>query len=400
MSEPPSNWLRTTVGAVTINHDNRRIPVKASDRAKRPGPFRYYGAQGIIDHVDDFLFDGTFLLIAEDGANLNSRVQPIAQLVVGQFWVNNHAHIVQARDQIDLRFLKHFLNGHSLEGVVRGTAQPKLTKADLNRLALPLPPLTEQRRIVDILEDHFSRLDAAESLAAATLARTHALRASTLQSKFVGTPIPLGKLSLDSGYGTSTKCGYDGAGVPVVRIPSIASGRIDLSDEKRAIDPLVDLSPLMLAEGDLLLVRTNGSRDLIGRTAVVQSGVAAAFASYLIRFKIDKSRALPQWVQLMLDAPASRRALEGMAASSAGQYNLGLKKLDAVQVPCPDLDTQDRLLAEASETSLGIESIVRSIGQARIRSDALRRSLFNAAFGGTLTGRASDMDLAEEMASV
>ena len=80
---------------ITINFDKKRIPLSAAQRKKRHGIYRYYGAQGVIDYIDDYIFDGTFLLIAEDGENLKSQKQNIAQIATGKFWVNNHAHIVQ-----------------------------------------------------------------------------------------------------------------------------------------------------------------------------------------------------------------------------------------------------------------------------------------------------------------
>lgn len=99
---------------VTINFDKKRIPLSSAQREKRQGTFRYYGAQGVIDHVDDYIFDGTYLLIAEDGENLKSKKQNIAQVVDGQFWVNNHAHIVQGNEQCDTRFLCYLINSMDL----------------------------------------------------------------------------------------------------------------------------------------------------------------------------------------------------------------------------------------------------------------------------------------------
>ncbi|MBM0275748.1 restriction endonuclease subunit S [Micromonospora tarensis] len=281
-----------------------------------------------------------------------------------------------------------------------GVGRPRLGLKVIRQIPVPLPPLDEQRRIVDILEDHLSRLDAGERAIIDAIKRQRSLRASVLQSSHVGPTVSLGGLSIDAGYGTSTKCDYHGPGLPVVRIPNVVDGKVDLSDQKRALDESVDLSGMMLAEGDLLIVRTNGSRDLIGRTAVVQSGVTAAFASYLIRFKIDRTRARPEWVQLMLEAPKSRRVLEGMAASSAGQYNLGLKKLNTVEVPCPSISEQERMLAVAAGFEWSSRSVAQYIEKARQRSTALRRALLDAAFSGRLTGRASDMNRVEEMASV
>ncbi len=136
---------------VTINFDKKRIPLSSAQREKRQGTFRYYGAQGVIDHVDDYIYDGTYLLIAEDGENLKSKKQNIAQVVDGQFWVNNHAHIVQGNEQSDTRFLCYLINSMDLSGYVTGSAQPKLSQANLNAITLSLPTLVEQKRIVEYL---------------------------------------------------------------------------------------------------------------------------------------------------------------------------------------------------------------------------------------------------------
>lgn len=277
-----------------------------------------------------------------------------------------------------------------------------LTQSRFLELELAVPPVDEQRRIVDILEDHLSRLDAADSALDAAHRRSDLLRSVTLNCLAPDemSLATLGDLSVDSGYGTSTKCVVDGPGVPVVRIPNLVGGRIELADEKRVADPSVDLTHLMLAQDDLLIVRTNGSRDLIGRAAVVGSEIHASFASYLIRFKVDMAQARPQWVRIMLGAPSQRRVLEAMAASSAGQYNLGLKKLNRVPIPCPSLDRQDQLLLRFDDQEWAQHSLTRSLDTGRARSQSLRRSLLAAAFSGRLTGRTSDMEMVGEMAGV
>ena len=136
---------------VTINFDKKRVPLSGAQREKRQGKYRYYGAQGVIDHIDDFIFDGTYLLIAEDGENLKSKKQNIAQVVEGQFWVNNHAHIVQGNKLCDTRYLCYLLNSMDLSGYVTGSAQPKLSQANLNAVRLFLPPISVQNKIVEYL---------------------------------------------------------------------------------------------------------------------------------------------------------------------------------------------------------------------------------------------------------
>lgn len=136
---------------VSNNYDKKRVPLSSAQRAKRQGNYRYYGAQGVIDYIDDYIFDGTFMLIAEDGENLKSKKQNIAQVVNGKFWVNNHAHIVTGNDLCDTRYLCYLINCMDLSGYVTGSAQPKLSQANLNAVKVLLPQIEAQKKIVDYL---------------------------------------------------------------------------------------------------------------------------------------------------------------------------------------------------------------------------------------------------------
>ena len=142
-------WQTCTLGELTNNFDAIRIPVKETDRGA--GPYPYYGASGVVDHVDGFLFDGEYLLIAEDGENLRTRTTPIAFLANGKFWVNNHAHIVQGNSNADTRFLKYALSVLDISGYLTGSTMPKLTQGNMNRIPLLTPPLPKQRTIAHIL---------------------------------------------------------------------------------------------------------------------------------------------------------------------------------------------------------------------------------------------------------
>ena len=136
---------------ITLNYDKKRIPLSAMERTKRQGAFRYFGAQGVIDYVDDYIFDGKYLLIAEDGENLKSKRQNIAQIVEGKFWVNNHAHIVQCNDKCILEYLAYLINGKDVSGYITGSAQPKLSQANLNAMKFDIPSIKEQQDILSIL---------------------------------------------------------------------------------------------------------------------------------------------------------------------------------------------------------------------------------------------------------
>ena len=144
-----AEWTTSRFDELSINFDGKRRPVKESDR--RPGPYPYYGASGVVDHVDDYIFDGDYLLVAEDGENLRTRQTPIAFLARGRFWVNNHAHIVAGNERADTRFLAYALRHADIDAYLTGAVMPKLTQGNLNRIEISHPLLPEQRAIAGVL---------------------------------------------------------------------------------------------------------------------------------------------------------------------------------------------------------------------------------------------------------
>ena len=158
--EIPGNWMWVRLGDVSYNKDGQRIPLKQADRDKQKNIYDYYGASGVIDQVEDYLFDKPLLLISEDGANLLARTKPIAFIARGKYWVNNHAHVLDGIDIYFLEYLRLYVDATNLSSFITGTAQPKLTQAKLNRLVIALPPLAEQKRIADKVATLFTQLDA------------------------------------------------------------------------------------------------------------------------------------------------------------------------------------------------------------------------------------------------
>lgn len=155
----PEKWKWVQFKSTCSSLDGKRVPVKKSDRKKQARNFPYYGATGIIDYVENYIFDGTYLLIGEDGANLLSKAKDNAFMVSGKFWLNNHAHIFESNEVAELSYLRLVINSMSLNPYVTGSAQPKLTQKKLLSIPVPLPPLTEQRRIVAKVEELMAQVD-------------------------------------------------------------------------------------------------------------------------------------------------------------------------------------------------------------------------------------------------
>ena len=160
----PENWCWCRFGEITINRDSERIPLSVSQRELLKKKYDYYGASGIIDKVDNYLFDKDLLLIGEDGANLLTRSTPIAFIASGKYWVNNHAHVIDCNSNyINLNYIKFFINAISLAKYVTGTAQPKMNQEKMNSIPVALPPLAVQNAIVAKLEQVLPLVDAYEN---------------------------------------------------------------------------------------------------------------------------------------------------------------------------------------------------------------------------------------------
>ncbi|MDI3317841.1 MAG: restriction endonuclease subunit S [Bacillota bacterium] len=134
------------LGELVENLDSRRIPLSSRVRAQRRGPYPYYGATGVMDHIDGYLFDGLHLLVAEDGSVEREDGAPFIQLVQGKFWVNNHAHVLRGVDDEDTKYIYYALSTVPVRPFVTGSVQPKLSQANLNRIPIPYPPDRATRR--------------------------------------------------------------------------------------------------------------------------------------------------------------------------------------------------------------------------------------------------------------
>jgi type I restriction enzyme, S subunit len=160
LPEIPSHWAEASVRSEMQCLNRRRVPLSAIERGTMQGPYDYYGASGVIDHISKYLFEDNLLLLAEDGANLVLRNLPLAIVARGQFWVNNHAHILKPRSG-SLEFFAHLMECIDYRPWISGAAQPKLTKDRLLSIRLAAPPIDEQAEIVDRIAKEIADIDVA-----------------------------------------------------------------------------------------------------------------------------------------------------------------------------------------------------------------------------------------------
>lgn len=181
--KPKEGWEEKTLPKLSENLDSIRKPVTKKDRTE--GIYPYYGASGIVDYVDNYLFDEDLLCISEDGANLLMRTYPIAFPISGKAWVNNHAHVLRFRCMATQRYVEYYFAGLKLDEYITGAAQPKLTQKALNSIIINIPrSLDEQHSIVAHLDALSSNIRKLEELQQKTIAECDDLKQAMLREVF------------------------------------------------------------------------------------------------------------------------------------------------------------------------------------------------------------------------
>ena len=186
IGEAPAHWEIPKLGFLTTCFDRRRVPLNAEERGSQQGVYPYWGANGIVDHIDKWIFDEELILLGEDGAPFFDRTKPVAFVVNGRIWVNNHTHVLRARHDVVPSFLAHTLNSVDYRFYIGGSTRDKLTQDDMNRIRVILPPLHEQKAITSALASDTAKLDALQAGATSALDLLGELRAALITAAVTG----------------------------------------------------------------------------------------------------------------------------------------------------------------------------------------------------------------------
>jgi type I restriction enzyme, S subunit len=306
-------------------------------------------------------------------------------------------HLIRVRPAPDLnaRFLGLLWNSPTVRKALSEVASSTsglhtLSVAKLKRVMIPVPPLDEQRRSVELLDDHLSRLAAADAYLDVAQRRAVTLHDQVLSSELdatAGEAIALGELltaRLANGKSVPTQDG----GFPVLRLTALRGGRVDLTERKAGAWSADQAAPFLVQRGDFLIARGNGSLRLVGRGGlVIDDPDPVAYPDTLIRARLNASLVSPQFVALVWNAPAVRRQIENAARTTAGIYKVNQKDLAAVKVPVPSLADQERVVDAVTLARERLTRLTTEVSRSQTRGVALRRSLLAAAFAGHLTHR-------------
>lgn len=397
--EIPDSWEWVSLGDYLINRDGERIPVSLNIRSKQTNKiYDYYGAAGVIDKVDSFLFNERLLLIGEDGANLISRAKDNAFFADGKYWVNNHAHILDATNKSLLDFVALYINAIALDNYVTGSAQPKLSQDSLNRIQVPIPPFAEQVRILNSVQSYrgivnYTNQEKQAINEAITLIKSKILDLA-MQGKLVpqdpaDEPAadmllrinPKAKIITDNPHyprWVSTQLGEVCDFERGITFPSVAKEHTKTINNIAClrtanIHDEVDLTSLWFIDksflrgnsnklirlGDIIMSTAN-SRELVGRSVIIKTcEEEMTFGGFVTA--IRTSVLSPAFLQLFLKYKTMRGDFSKIATQTTNIANLNTKILSGVYISFPCLMEQKRIVAKIEQLYQILDEIEASL---------------------------------------
>ena len=402
----PDTWMFVRFGELLITRDSERIPVSVSDRNKRAKIYDYYGASGVIDKIDDFLFDKELLLIGEDGANLLSRSTPIAFIAKGKYWVNNHAHVLDACCNLNLDYVCYYINAISLAPYVTGTAQPKMNQENMNAIWIALPPLAEQKRIVAKVEELLPYVDryaaAYEKLEQFNAKFPGDMKKSILQFAIQGKLVeqrseegtgeelyrqiqtekqrlikegkikkekPLAEISEDEvpfeipeswkwirfgevyslSNGTASRGTKGGIKRPVLRLADLSSGAVDVSNIRSIELSEKEFLSHQVVKDDLIFIRVNGTKARVATAFHYKEDNVVSYCDHLFCGHKVSEGILVEYMMYIFNAASTRKQLLPEIKTTAGQNTISQTSMAKIIIPLPPLAEQKRIVAKLEE---------------------------------------------------
>lgn len=321
--------------------DNRRKPVTKA--AREAGEYPYYGANGIQDYVSDYIFDGTFVLVGEDGSVVTPAGTPVVTWATGKIWVNNHAHIIEEKDGVLLRFLFHYLQTVNVSPLIHGNI-PKLTGGDFRAIRIPLPPLPVQQEIVRIL-DNFTELTA--ELTAELAARRKQYEYYRDELLRQGTITHYGKIIdmlvqpiTDGPHTTPTLVEK---GIPFLSAEAVFDGRIHFNKKRGFITEEFDSEccrKYKPQRDDVLMVKSGSTT---GKVGYVDTDERFNVWSPLAAMRVNAKNS-PRFLFHLLQSEHVQKQVR-TKASHGSQPNLSMRALEQFDVPIPSFDVQEEIAA-------------------------------------------------------
>jgi len=375
--------------------DALRKPISAKERQARIAEkkqselYPYYGATGQVGYIDDYLIDGEYILLGEDGAPFLDAFAKKAYIIKGKSWVNNHAHIL--RSKTNNRFLYFYLNYFNYKGYVSGTTRLKLTQAQMKTIPVPVPSVDEQAHIVARIEELFSTLDASVAELQTAKERLKVYRQAVLKDAFSDVPLDEYKLlrtvfsDLPQNGLYKPKTAY-GSGTRILRIDGFYDGRIlNDYDFKRLELNESEIEQYQLNKWDLVVNRVN-SMPYLGKCALVRDLTEiTVYESNMMRIRLDSTKVDPEYVTYYLSSFAGRKELTKNAKQAVNQASINQTDVGNALIPVPDNLEYQRKMVYAINARISVcNNIEQTIDTAMQQAEVMRQSILKQAFEGRM----------------
>ena len=377
--------------------DSLRKPINRGERTSRIAGktqselYPYYGATGQVGFIDDYITDGEYVLLGEDGAPFLDAYASKAYIISGKTWVNNHAHVL--RSKTNNKFLCYYLNSFNYKGYVSGTTRLKLTQAEMKRIPVPMPPIQEQERIVARIEELFSQLDAGVETLKKTKAQLAVYRQAVLKEAFDSASedckmLPISEILTKTRKGMSTgpfgtmikKSDHKTSGVPMLGIENIGKGQF-IDGNKIYVTPekAEELKAFTLKAGDIIISRSGTVGEIC---AVPERAEGALLSTNLMRVSLDNSIirsdyfiALFQSKGIVLDQ------IKELCKGSTRDF-LNQTILKQIVFPVPSIEKQSEIVSIIEARMSVCDSIEQTVNTALQQAEAMRQSILKDAFEG------------------
>ncbi|RAW45607.1 hypothetical protein DQW50_08670 [Halorubrum sp. 48-1-W] len=331
----PSEWDKKAITTCAKIRDSERIPLNSQEREeKKPGNIPYYGANGVLDYIDEYIFDSELILLAEDGGHFEEyQERPIAYRISGKSWVNNHAHILEARDGVVTDYLFYSLEHRNLVPYVSGSTRSKLTQSMLRKVKIPSPSLPEQRKIATVLYtvdraiektvEMREQVERVRAGIAQDLFRNGISQGNTKDTWLGEIPedwdvVPFSEIVNSNRNGLYKSKDAYGEGYPIAKMGNALEKRtLDMSSADRLELTNEENEKYGLKKGDLIFARRAQEVSAAGDCCYVpELDELTVFESSLIRVRLSE-RANPRFYTQYFDSPVGSRSIDRIVTETS-----------------------------------------------------------------------------------
>ena len=408
IGEIPEHWGVSKLKYLTYCLDGKRIPLSSEQRGEMQGDIPYWGANCIIDYVNDWLIDGEVVLLGEDGAPFFDKYKDVAFYSNGRIWPNNHVHVLRALQSINAKLLTYILNTVDYSNYIKGSTRDKLTQAEMKNIFIQLLPVREQKAIVNFLDQKTNKIDSLiadkEKLiellqekrqAIITEAVTKGLNTNARMKdsgiEWIG-EIPehwrIARLKFlktsPFQYGANEPAEKDDPQLPrYIRITDI-NEKGELREDTFKSLSWESAQPYLLKDGDILFARSGAT---VGKTFLYNKELGyACYAGYLIRFKPDKNKVNSYYIYYYTLSKVYEEWIKQNIIQATIQ-NVSAEKYGNLQVPLPPLEEQKRIVKYLNGKIEEIDILVESIYVQIQKLKEYRQSLISEAVTGKIDVR-------------